>query len=353
MRAQAQVMPAQVMQIHDKSQTFWSDAPCYSLFDSVKSLIPFQNLNQPYVLPKSEKMPSYPYYEKALYKEKSGLEVFSVESLSSKNAKEYADFLKDNFYLSVLNIKKIYSLLPFLDALESETLYGVEVRNNTTKKLIGIVIARKLGNLSYSYSNNSNIEASLVTELCIEVSYRHQGFSNLLLRNLYKTSVNKYNILVHFFQVDSMQLAPAIPILDRATIYGRRASFKKYPEHINIYPITDSLIQRIKYQIYNKNRNTICAIDNNLFLSAYQNDDVIVVLRDLNEVDQNDQGEGAEIIYYEGDKNKVDNILDNTHYAWFESKESYSNLWKTKGITSTLAFHLSYGYPSSRPFAFL
>ena len=350
---QAQVMQAQVMQLYDKNQTFWSAAPCYSLFDSVKSLIPFQNLNMPYVLPKSEKMPSHPYYEKALYKEKNGLEVFSVESLDTKNVLEYTNFLKDNFYSSNLNIKKVYSFLSFLDALESGILYGVEVRDHTTKKLIGIVIARKLGNLSLSYGNTSDIQASLVTELCIEVSYRHQGFSNLLLRNLYKSSVNNHKTYVHLFQVDSMQLAPAIPILDRAAIYGRKATFNKYPEPITDYPITDDLIKRIRYQIYNKNKNSISALNNKLFLSAYQTMDVIVVLRDLNEIDQNDHGEGAEIIYYEGDKNQVDSLLDSTKYAWFESKEKYSELWKVKGITSTLAFHLSYGYPSSRPFVYL
>ena len=227
------------------------------------------------------------------------------------------------------------------------------MRSYARNELIGIVIARKLGKLSFSYSTNSEIEASLVTELCVDKSHRHQGFSNLLLRNLYKTSVNKYNIYVHFFQVDSMQLAPAIPILDRAVIYGRKINFKKYPESITSYPITDDLIKRIRYQIYNKNKNTICGLDNNLFLTAYQTNDVIVVLRELNEVDLTDQGEGAEVIYYEGDKDQVDKLLDSTSYSWFESKESYSNLWKTKGITSTLAFHLSYGYPSSRPFAFL
>ena len=342
---------------YNRKQSFWDDAPITSVMSHLKSYIPFTGNKEPFII--SNKNLDVKYNEKeedTLYKDNNSYECYSVRRLNFDRTFEYINFISDHFYKENLQIKKTYSLLYLIENIKNNNIYGVEIRDDETKKIVGIVLARDLGLLNFNQYRQSNISACLVTELCIHPSYRKRGLTNLLMRRLYKYSVQR-GIYVHLFQVDSLN-GPFIFPLNKTIVYGRQNSGKKIDVekyNINKIPLTMEIISKIKRYYYLQDPNSIVACSKPQGIHVWQSNNATIVLRDLNEFIGNK--EGAELIYAEvyAKDNKLEHIntiLDSTRYDWFET--SLGDLkWKAKGLTISFAAHLDSGLPSSRPFVYI
>jgi len=342
---------------YNKTQSFWEDAPTTTLTSYLKSYIPFSGNKEPSIM--SNEYLDTKYNEKeeeALYKDKKSYESYSVRKLNFDRTFEYINFISDHFYKEDLEVKKTYSLLYLIENIKNNNIYGVEIRDDETKKIAGLVLARNLGLLNFNQHRQSNISACLVTELCIHPSYRKRGLTNLLMRRLYKYSVQR-GIYVHLFQVDSTNL-PFIFPLNKSIVYGRQNSGKKIDVekyNINEIPLSMEIISKIKRYYYLQNPNSIVACSNPQGIHVWQSNNATIVLRDLDEFNGNK--EGAELIYAEvyEKENKLEHIntiLDSTRYGWFET--GLDDLkWRAKGLTVSFAAHLNSGSPSSRPFIYI
>jgi len=342
---------------YNRNQSFWDDAPTTPVISYLKSYIPFTPNKEPFIIYNQNLDTKYNENEEdTLYKDNKSYEYYSLRKVNFERTFEYINFISDHFYKENLEVKKTYSLLYLIENIKNNNIYGVEIRDDETKKLVGIVLARNLGLLNFNQYRQSNISACLVTELCLHPSYKKRGLTNLLMRRLYKYSVQR-GIYVHLFQIDSIN-APLIFPLNKTIVYGRQNSGKKIDiekYNINEIPLTIEFISKIKRYYYLQNPNSIIACSNPLGVHVWQSNCATIVLRDLDEF-KGDK-EGAELIYAEvyQKENKLEHIntiLDSTRYDWFET--SLDDLkWKAKGLTISFAAHLNSGSPSLRPFIYI
>lgn len=334
--------------LYDESQTFWKDCPGTTMTRIILGHLPFQTKKAPQLLPiRKELDHTYdPEEENYLYRGKNGSTHFSLKKLDANKASDYIFFLEKYFYTSDLNVRKKYPLYYLIENIKNKNIYGTELRNNNTKELVGISIARNIGALD----KYPNIRIALITESCIKPEYRKQGLINILYRRTYKYSVELGNY-VHIFQIDSGKIFPFSPVLNSYPIYGRSSEKKSHIDGLKEIQLNPEHIQKIKNYYYKKNPDSFLALSNPIGFELWECKAGLVILRDLFEVDGRGH-EGADLIYYELYSNyTVEQILDSTHFGWFETALDLK--WKAKGITATFASHLDYGIPSARPFVFL
>jgi hypothetical protein len=336
--------------LYDKSKSFWKDCPGTTISNIFLGNIPFLSKKKPQLLPiRKELDHTYiPDEEKYIYRERYGTNHFILKKLDQNKASDYILFLEKYFYTSDLNVRKKYPLYYLIENIKNKNIYGTELRNNNTKELVGLSIARNIGALD----KYPNIRIALITESCIKPEYRKQGLINILYRRTYKYSV-ELNNYVHIFQIDSGKVYPFSPVLNSMPIYGRYTINKSHINGIKEISLTSEHIQKIKNYYYKKNPDSFLALSNPLGFELWECKAGLVILRDLFEVDSHGK-EGADLIYYElySKDYTLEQILDSTHFGWFETVISDVK-WKAKGITATFASHLDYGVPSARPFIFL
>jgi hypothetical protein len=332
---------------YDRAQSFWKDCPGSTLSKIFLGNIPFLSKKRIQLLPTRKELDhTYnPEEENYLYRERHGNTDFSLKKLDAERASDYIYFLEKYFYGGP-DIKKKYPLYFLIENIKNKNIYGAELRKKDTNELIGLSIVRNIGAL-----DGYNIRVAFITESCIMPEYRKQGLINILYRRTYKYSV-ELNNYVHIFQVDSGKIYPFSPVLNTTYIYGRSSLNKTYIDDIKEVPLTAEHIQKIKNYYYKKNPDSLLAFSCPLGLEVWQCRHGLVILRDLFEVDGLGK-EGGELLYYESYSKEysIEQILDSTHFGWFETALDLK--WKAKGITATFALHLDYGVPSARPFVFL
>lgn len=325
-------------------QSFWERAPVQNLLTSIPRAIPFVKSffpnTKPSLIENSHMLyPEYTFEKDFEYKKS----YICLRRIKASNVHEYNSFLQKHFYPHSLGYIRSYRSYYFHDEMAKGLLYGLELRFKKTNALIGLILSKCIGKMD-------SHPVALVTELCVHIEHRKSSLANILLEGLYSCSVFDKSIKIHFFQVDSIYLAPAnVPALNSSTVYGRKQLIQK--QLIRGEHLSKELLQQIQSKLLINDSDAIMIQPENVHMNSniivYAKEFSFLVLRILPELDSNNK-EGAEVLYYMGASDEIDDILDSTPYGWFESSNKISDLWTVKGNTITYAFHLNYGCPSRR-----
>jgi hypothetical protein len=325
------------------TSSFWEKAPVQNILTSIPRSIPFLNFlfpnSPPSLLENSPKLIPELQFEKDFNHKNS---LLHLRRIKPNHVIEYNAFLQKYFYPSNIGYIRSYRPYYFHSQMAKGLIYGLELRKGN--HLVGLILCKHAGTLETE-------QIGLVTDICVHPEYRKDRFANILLEGLYSCSVFDKNIKIHFFEVDSIYLSPGnVPVLNSKIVYGKKQTERKHI--IRGEKITNNILEQIYTELKEKDPACIwiepTSIDalENIYLYSKESFSY-VILRVIDELDSENK-EGAEVIYFHGPHNEIDEILDSTPFEWFESKTKLSDSWTLKGNTFTYAFHLNYGSPSRR-----